>query len=107
MYVLGGTDFPIDYVNDVLLTAYLPDSSSVLPCQKFSTTATATSSSEILAYHGVNGTNGILSPTAILLDHVFVVLATPQLNLSLSPTGAMVFTWTSATDGYQLQANWR
>jgi len=33
------------------------------------------------------------------------VPSAPQLNLSLSPTNTLVFTWISPTAGYHLQAN--
>jgi len=102
MYVLIGTTFPYDLVHDVLLTSYLPNSSSALPYQKFTTTITATAPSEILAFHGINSTS------AILLDDVSVTLAPPpgpQLNLRHSPTNTLVFTWNSTTEGYSLQAN--
>jgi hypothetical protein len=102
MYVVIGTSFGIDYSQDVLLTAYLPNSSNAIPYQKFTTTITATKPSEILSFHGVDATS------AILLDNVSMSLAAPaapQLNLSLSPTNTLVFTWTSSTVGDLLQAN--
>jgi hypothetical protein len=102
MYVVIGTSFGIDYSQDVLLTAYLPNSSNAIPYQKFTTNITATTSSEILSFHAVDATS------AILLDNVSMSLATPpapQLNLSLSPTNTLVFAWPSATNGYLLQAN--
>lgn len=102
MYVVIGTSFGIDYSQDVLLTAYLPNSSNAIPYQKFTMTITATRPSEILSFHGVDATS------SILLDNVSMSLASPpvpQLNLSLSPTNAMVFGWTSTNAGYLLQAN--
>jgi len=45
MYVLIGPTFPLDTNADQLLTAYLPDSATALPYQKFSTIITATRSS--------------------------------------------------------------
>ena len=99
MYVLIGTTFPYDLVHDVLLTSYLPNSSNAIPYQKFTTTITATNSSEILSFHGFDATS------AILLDNVSMTLAAPQLNLSLSPSNTLVFTWTSPTAGYHLQVN--
>lgn len=101
MYVLIGTTFPYDLVHDVLLTSYLPNSSNAMPYQKFTTTITATASSEILAFHGINATS------SILLDNVSITQAVPpapQLDLSLSPTSTLVFTWTSPKGGYLLQA---
>ena len=102
MYVLIGTTFPYDLVHDVLLTSYTPNSSNALPYQKFSTNFTATASSEILAFHGIDATS------SILLDDVSLtpaVAPAPQLNLGLSPTGTLAFTWTTSTTGYVLQAN--
>ena len=99
MYVVIGTSFGIDYSQDLLLTAYLPNSSNALPYQKFTTTITATKPSEILSFHGFDATS------AILLDNVSMTLVGPQLNLSLSPTNTLVFTWSFPTAGYRLQAN--
>jgi hypothetical protein len=102
MYVLIGTSFGIDYSQDVLLTAYLPNSSNALPYQKFTTNFTATTSTEILAFHGVDATS------SILLDNVSLTPAiapAPPLTLSLSPTNTLVFTWPTSTNGYHLQAN--
>jgi hypothetical protein len=101
MWVVLGSSFGIDYSQDVLLTAYLPNSSNAIPYQKFSTTITATNSSEILSFHGIN------AASSILLDNVSVtrVVPPPQLDLRLSPTNALVFTWTSPTAGFVLQAN--
>jgi len=102
MYVLIGTTFPYDLVNDVLLTSYLPNSSNAIPYQKFTTNFTATTSSEILAFHGIDATS------SILLDNVALtpaVTPAPQLSLGLSPIGTLTFTWTTSTTGYVLQAN--
>ena len=102
MYVLIGTTFPYDLVHDVLLTSYSPNSSNAMAYQKFTTTITATASSEILAFHGFDATS------SILLDNVSitpVVPPAPQLNVSLSPTRTPILTWTSPTNGYLLQAN--
>jgi hypothetical protein len=101
MYVVIGTSFGIDYSQDTLLTAYLPNSSNSMPYQKFTTTITATNATEMLSFHGFDATS------AILLDNVSMTLAvptTPQLNLSLSPTNKLIFDWTSPTAGYLLQA---
>ncbi len=99
MYVVIGTSFGIDYSQDVSLTTYLPNSSSALPYQKFTATITATNSSEILSFHGFD------AASSILVDNVTMTLAAPQLNLSLSPSNALVFTWISPAAGYHLQAN--
>jgi hypothetical protein len=101
MYVVIGTSFGIDYSQDVLVAAYLPNSSNAIPYQRFTTNITATTSSEILSFHGVDATS------SILLDNVSMTPVEPPapLNLSLSPTNTLVFTWTTSTDGYLLQAN--
>jgi hypothetical protein len=102
MYVLIGTSFGINYAEDVLLVSYLPNSSNAMPYQKFTTNFTATTSSEILAFHGVDGAS------SILLDNVSITLAVPiapPLTLGLSPTNTLVFTWPATTNGVQLQAN--
>lgn len=102
MYAVIGTSFGIDYTYDVPLTTYWPNSSNALPYQKFTSTITATNSSEILSFHGIDATS------SILLDNVTMTLLVPpgpQLNLSLSPANKLVFTWTSPTNGYLLQAN--
>ena len=73
-----------------------------MPYQKFTSTITATNSTEILSFHGFDATS------SILLDNVTMTLAVPpgpQLNASLSPTNGLVFTWTSSTNGFVLQAN--
>jgi hypothetical protein len=99
MYVVIGTSFGIDYSQDVLVAAFLPDSSNALPYQKFTTNITATTSPEILSFHGVDATS------SILLDNVSMTLALPPLNLSLSPSNALIFNWTNSTTSYRLQAN--
>jgi hypothetical protein len=99
MYVVIGSSFGIDYSQDVSLTSYLPNSSNALPYQQFSTTITATNSSPILSFHGIDATS------AILLDNVSMTLVGPQLNLSLSPANTLAFTWISPAAGYHLQAN--
>jgi hypothetical protein len=99
MYVVIGTSFGIDYTYDVPLTTYWPNSSNALPYQKFTSTITATNSSEILSFHGIDATS------SILLDNVSMMLAGPPLNLAVSPSNTLVFTWTAPTTGYRLQAN--
>ncbi|HUD46027.1 MAG TPA: hypothetical protein VMR33_04310 [Candidatus Baltobacteraceae bacterium] len=102
MWAVIGTSFGIDYSQDVLLTAYTPNSSNALPYQKFTTNITATTASEILSFHGIDATS------SILLDNVSMTLALPsgpQLNLGLSGTNTLVFTWTAPTNGYLLQAS--
>jgi hypothetical protein len=98
MWVVIGTSFGIDLSQDVMLTAFMPNSSSALSYQKFSTIYTATNTSPILSFHGVDGAS------SILLDNVSVTLAYPPLNLGLSRTNTMVFTWPSTNAVYRLQA---
>jgi len=99
MYVVIGTSFGIDYSQDLQLTDYEPNSSNALPYQKFTTTITASNATEILSFHGFDASS------AILVDNVTMTSAVPELNLSLSPTNGLVFTWISPTNGYLLQAN--
>ncbi len=99
MWVVIGTSFGIDYSQDLPLTDYEPNASNALPYQKFTTTITATNSSEILSFHGFDATS------SILVDNVSMTLAGPQLNLSLSPSNTLVFNWNATTNGYRLQAN--
>jgi len=102
MYAVIGTSFGIDYTYDVPVATFWPNSSNAIPYQKFTSTITATNSSEILSFHGFDATS------SILLDNVTMTLAVPpgpQLNASLSPTNGLVFAWTSSTNGFVLQAN--
>jgi hypothetical protein len=105
MWVVIGTSFGIDLSQDVMLTAYFPNSSNAMPYQKFSTNYTATIASPILSFHGINATNGIPATSAILLDNVSLALAYPPLSLSLSPTNTLVFTWPLPNTVYRLEAN--
>ena len=104
MWVVIGPSFGIDLSQDIMLTAFLPSSSSALPYQQFSTVYLATNSSPILSFHGINATNGISATSAILLDNVSVVLAYPQLNLNFSPPNSLVFTWPFTNSPYRLQS---
>jgi hypothetical protein len=99
MYVVIGTSFGIDYSQDLPLTTYWPNSSDALPYQKFTTTITATNSSEILSFHGFD------AASSILVDNVSVRQVGPQLKASHSPSNTLVFTWTSQTNGYRVQTN--
>ena len=102
MYVVIGTSFGIDYSQDLPLTDYEPNSSTALPYQKFTSTITASNSTEILSFHGFDATS------AILVDNVSMTLVVPpgpQLNVKAAPTNMLDFTWTSQTNGYRLQAN--
>jgi hypothetical protein len=102
MWVDFGTSFGISYAQDTTLTAYMPNSSTALPYQKFTTTVTATNATEILSFHGIS------AASSILLDNVSVTLVVPpppQLDLHRSATNGLVFTWTNQAAGYLLQAN--
>jgi hypothetical protein len=102
MWVVIGTSFGIDYSQDVKLTAFWPNSSNAIPYQEFTTTITATNASVMLSFHGFD------AASSILLDNVSVTLAAPpapQLNVSVSSTNVLVFTWTSSSNGFLLQTN--
>ena len=105
MWVVIGTSFGIDLSQDVMLTAFYPNSPTALPYQKFSTQYLATTASPILSFHGINATNGMASTSAILLDNVSMMLEYPPLNLSLSPPNLLVFHWPFTNSPYRLQAN--
>lgn len=104
MWVVIGPSFGIDLSQDIMLTAFLPNSSSAIPYQQFSTIYLATNTSPILSFHGINATNGISATSAILLDNVSVVLAYPQLSVNLSPPDSLVFTWPLTNSPYRLQS---
>src|SRR5215469_10299968 len=59
MWVVIGPSFGIDLSQDIMLTAYLPNSPSAIPYQQFSSVYLATNTSPILSFHGINATNGI------------------------------------------------
>lgn len=104
MWVVIGASFGIDLAQDAMLTAFLPNSSSAIPYQKFSTVYHATNVSPILSFHGINATNGLNATSAILLDNVSVVLAYPLLSLGFSRPNSLVFTWPFANSPYRLQS---
>ena len=104
MWVVIGPSFGIDLSQDIMLTAFLPNSSSALSYQQFSTVYLATNTSPILSFHGINATNGISATNAILLDNVSVVLTFPPLSISLSPPDSLVFTWPFTNSPYRLQS---
>jgi hypothetical protein len=99
MYVVIGTSFGIDYSQDVLVMSYTPNSANAIPYQKFTTNITATTASEILSFHGIDATS------AILLDNVSMTPAAPLLNVSLSSSNTLLFTWIGSTTGFVLQVN--
>lgn len=105
MWVVIGTSFGIDLTQDVMLTAFYPNSSNAIPYQKFSTNYLATTASPILSFHGINATNGMAAINAILLDNVSMTLAYPSLSLSLSPPNLLVFRWPFTNSPYRLQSN--
>jgi hypothetical protein len=104
MWVVIGGSFGIDLAQDVMLTAFLPNSANAMPYQKFSTLYLATNASPILSFHGINATNGLSAATAILLDNVSVVLAYPPLSLGFSRPNSLVFTWPFTNSPYRLQS---
>jgi hypothetical protein len=100
-----GPSFGTNAYQNKELTAYLPNSMTALPYQKFSTLYLATNASPILSFHGINATNGLNVTNGILLDNVSVTLAYPPLNLSFSRPNALVFTWPYTNSPYRLQAS--
>jgi hypothetical protein len=104
MWVVIGSSFGINLAQDVMLTAFLPNSSNAIPYQRFSTVYLATNASPILSFHGINATNGISAATAILLDNVSVVLTYPPLSLGFSRPNSLVFTWPFTNSPYRLQS---
>lgn len=105
MWVVIGPSFGIDLSQDVMLTAYFPNSAAALPYQKFSTLYVATNANPILSFHGVNATNGLAVTEAILLDNVSVTLAYPPLALNYSHPSSLVFRWPYTNSAYRLQTN--
>ncbi|HZR16772.1 MAG TPA: hypothetical protein VFE51_05540 [Verrucomicrobiae bacterium] len=105
MWVVIGSSFGIDLTQDLLLTAFYPNSASAIPYQKFSTNYLATSSSPILSFHGINATNGIAATNAILLDNVSMALTYPPLGLNLSDPNLLKFSWPLTHSPYRLQVN--
>lgn len=105
MWVVIGTSFGIDLNQDLMLTAFYPNSSNSIPYQKFSTNYLATTASPILSFHGINATNGLAATNAILLDNVSMTLAYPPLKVSLSQPQSIAFTWPYTNSPYRLQAN--
>src|SRR5262249_25567761 len=54
MWVVIGSSFGIDLTQDVMLTAFRPNSSNAIPYQKFSTVYQAINAQPILSFHGIN-----------------------------------------------------
>jgi hypothetical protein len=105
MWVVIGTSFGIDLSQDVMLTAYFPNSAGALPYQRFSTNYIATTTAPILSFHGINATNGLVVTNGILLDNVSVVLTYPPLKVNPPRTNSLVFSWPFTNSPYRLQAN--
>jgi hypothetical protein len=105
MWVVIGTSFGIDLSQDIMLTAFFPNSSNALPYQKFSANYLATTASPILSFHGINATNGLAASNAILLDNVSMTLTYPPLQLGLAPSNQLVLRWSYTNSPYRLQAN--
>jgi hypothetical protein len=104
MWVVIGSSFAINLAQDVMLTAFLPNSSNAIPYQKFSTVYHATNTWPILSFHGINATNGISATSAVLLDNVSVTLTYPPLSLGFSRPNSLVFTWPFTNSPYRLQS---
>jgi hypothetical protein len=104
MWVVIGSSFGINLEQDVMLTAFFPNSSNAMPYQKFSTIYLATNTWPILSFHGINATNGINATSAILLDNVSVVLTYPPLSLGFSRPNLLVFSWPFTNSPYRLQS---
>jgi hypothetical protein len=105
MWVVIGASFGINLAEDVMLTAFLPNSSNAIPYQKFSTDYLATNVSPILSFHGINGTNGINAASGILLDNVSVVLTYPPLSCGFSRPNALALIWPFTNSPYRLQSS--
>jgi hypothetical protein len=104
MWVVIGPSFGIDLSQDIMLTAWFPNSANPLPYQEFSTNYLATNTSTILSFHGIDGTDGLSSTNGILLDNVWMSLTYPPLNLSRSASNQLVFRWPHTNSPYRLQA---
>jgi hypothetical protein len=104
MWVVIGTSFGIDLSQDIMLTAWFPNSPAALPYQEFSTNYLATNTSPILSFHGIHGTNGFPATNGILLDDVWMSLTYPPLSLSHSPSNQLMFHWPHTNSPYRLQA---
>ena len=105
MWVVIGTSFGINLSQDIMLTAFFPNSSNAIPYQKFSTNYLGTTAlPTILSFHGINATNGLAVTNGILLDNVSMTLTFPPLNLDVS-SGSLVFQWPFTNSPYRLQVN--
>jgi hypothetical protein len=105
MWAVIGTSYGIDLSQDVILTAYFPNSPTALPYQKFSTVYLATNANPILSFHGINATNGLAVTNGILLDNISMTLAYPPLTLNFSRPSSLVFHWPYTNSPYRLQVN--
>ena len=105
MWAQIGPSYGLDPSQDVILTAYFPNSASALPYQKFSTNYLAMMAVPILSFHAVNATNGIAATNAILLDNISMVQTYPPLNFSVPRSNTLVFTWPFTNSPYRLQSN--
>lgn len=104
MWVVIGPSFGIDLTQDIMLTAFIPNSATAIPYQQFSSVYLATNAAPILSFHGINAANGLGATSALLLDNVSVVLTYPPLSLNFSPPNSLVFTWPFTNSPYRLQA---
>jgi hypothetical protein len=105
MWAQIGPSYGLDPSQDVILTAYFPNSATALPYQKFSTNYVAMSTAPILSFHAVNATNGIAATNAILLDNISMVQTYPPLSFSLTGSNILVFSWPFTNSPYRLQSS--
>lgn len=105
MWVVIGPSFGIDLSQDIMLTAWFPNSPASLPYQEFSANYLATNTSTILSFHGIDGTDGLSATNGILLDDVWMTLTYPALSLGRSPSNMLMFRWPHTNSPYRLQAN--
>jgi hypothetical protein len=107
MWVVIGTSFGINLQDDVMLTAFFPNSATALPYAKFSTIYLATNATPILSFHGVNATNGLAVTNGILLDNVSISAVYPPLSARRGTLNSLTFTWPFtngfAVNPYRLQ----
>lgn len=103
MWVVIGPSFGINLAQDIMLTAFYPNSTQALPYQEFGTNYLATLASPILSFHGINATNGMAATNAILLDNVWMTLTSPPLQVSFSPPN-LAFSWPLTNSPYRLEA---
>jgi len=105
MWAQIGQDYGLNPGQDVVLTAFHPNSAGALPYRLFSTNYVATLTSAILSFHAVNATNGMAATNAILLDDISMVQVYPPMKFGFSKPNSLVFSWPFTNSPYRLQAN--